>query len=178
MLKTPGICRHQDDMPDLMLRLREADLLVCATPLYVFSIPGLMNDFMDRQFPMAQPFIDIKDGICTHPLRYPSTKSKAVVLISTCGFPDTEHFSGLKETWHTLFRSGRRANGGDDLLCRWINVAASRSQECHPVVSGRGAKSGAGGSGNGLHCRWNVDHTRSPACQRQGTVRQTRQCLL
>ena len=115
MLKTPGVCRHQDDMPDLMLRLREADLLVYATPLYIFSVPGLMKDFMDRQFPMAQPFIDIKDGICTHPLRYPSTKSTAVVLISTCGFPDTEHFSGLKETWRTLFRSGRRAMAG--MIC-------------------------------------------------------------
>jgi len=54
MLKTPGICRHQDDMPDLMLRLREADLLVYAPPLYIFSVPGLMKDFMDRQFPMER----------------------------------------------------------------------------------------------------------------------------
>jgi multimeric flavodoxin WrbA len=115
MMKTPGVCRHQDDMPDLMLRLREADLLVYATPLYVFSVPGLMKDFMDRLFPIAQPFIDIKDGICSHPLRYPSIQSKTAVLISTCGFPDTEHFSGLKETWHTMFRSGRRAMAG--MIC-------------------------------------------------------------
>jgi putative NADPH-quinone reductase len=115
MLRNPGACRHQDDMPDLIQRLREVDLLVYATPLYVFSFPGLMKDFMDRQLPMAQPFIDIKDGICIHPLRYPSAESKSVVLIATCGFPDTEHFSGLKETWRTSFRSGRRVMSG--MIC-------------------------------------------------------------
>jgi multimeric flavodoxin WrbA len=108
MLKTPGVCRHHDDMSDLLLRVREADLLVYATPLYIYNVSGLMKDFMDRQFPLAQPFIDIKDGVCCHPLRYADMRAKSVALISTCGFPDTESYSGLKETWRIQFRSGKR----------------------------------------------------------------------
>jgi len=112
MLKTPGVCVHQDDMPELLLRIRAAEILVYATPLYIFSVPGLMKDFMDRQLPLGQPFIDIKDGRCSHPLRYRDMKTKSVVLISTCGFPETENFSGLKETWRTWFRTGKRAIAG------------------------------------------------------------------
>jgi hypothetical protein len=131
MLKTPGICVHQDDMPDLFGTLREADLLVCATPLYIFSVPGLMKDFMDRQLPMAQPFIDFKDGICIHPLRYKSARTKSVLLISTCGFPDTEHFSGLKETWRCMFRSGRMTTAG--MICCTAGAMLQR-MEARPVI--------------------------------------------
>jgi hypothetical protein len=115
MLKAPGVCVHLDDMPDLCLKIREADMLVYATSLHIFSVPAMMKDLIDRQFPLAQPFMDIKGGLCAHPLRYPDMGTKSVVLISTCGFPDTEHFSGLKETWRTQFRSGKRAIAG--MIC-------------------------------------------------------------
>ena len=35
--KTPGVCVHKDDMPELLDKLREADIVVHATPLYVFT---------------------------------------------------------------------------------------------------------------------------------------------
>ena len=102
-IKTPGICMHKDDMPAILERLRKADIIVFGSPLYIYNVTGLMKDFTDRLLPMAQPFIEIKDGVCTHPGRYSDFKPKAAVLISNSGFPEQSHFSGLKEVFRLGF---------------------------------------------------------------------------
>jgi multimeric flavodoxin WrbA len=99
--RTPGVCVHHDDMPELLLKVREADVLVLATPLYYFTVSGFMKGFMDRTLPLAQPFMEIKGGRCSHPPRYGSGLQH-MVLISNCGFPEQSHFSGLKETFRTM----------------------------------------------------------------------------
>ncbi len=97
--KTPGVCVHKDDdMPALLEKLRQADVVVYATPLYIFTVTAQMKAFMDRYIPMLQPFIIERDGQYIHPPRYESRHSK-VVLISNCGFPERHHFSGLEETF-------------------------------------------------------------------------------
>jgi multimeric flavodoxin WrbA len=99
--KTPGVCVHKDDMPAVIEKLAKAEVAVYATPLYVFTMSGLMKDLMDRIIPMAQPYIIKRGGHFIHPPRYPrpgSGKSK-VVLISNSGYPERHHFSGLEETF-------------------------------------------------------------------------------
>jgi multimeric flavodoxin WrbA len=54
--KTPGVCVHKDDIP-LLVKMRPADIIVYATPLYIFTVSGIMKDFMDRQIPNVQPHI-------------------------------------------------------------------------------------------------------------------------
>lgn len=103
-LKTPGDCIHQDDVPDLHEKMRNADVLVFASPLYVYTVTGLMKDFMDRIITLVQPFVEIKGGLCSHPLRYEG--DKAVVVISNCGFCEQIHFEGMKETFRRCFREG------------------------------------------------------------------------
>lgn len=105
---------HADDMAELIEKVRDADIIVYATPLYVYTVSGLMKDFMDRVLPMVQPYIDVKDGLCIHPPRYES-KSKTIVLISNSGFPEQGHFSGLKETMRCWFRGKERTIGG--MIC-------------------------------------------------------------
>ncbi len=97
--KTPGVCIHQDDMPALLERVIEARILVFATPLYVFTVSGLMKDFMDRLIPLALPHIVRRGHHYIHPMRRPDVWPKKVVLISNCGFPEPHHFSGLEETF-------------------------------------------------------------------------------
>jgi len=97
--KTPGVCIHQDDMPALLEKVREARILVFATPLYVFTVSGLMKDFMDRLIPLAFPYIIHRDHHFIHPMRHPEAWPKRMVLISNCGFPEGHHFSGLEETF-------------------------------------------------------------------------------
>ena len=98
--KTPGVCVHKDDMAALFPKVRQADVVVYATPLYVFTVSGLMKDFMDRLLPLADPHIVQRGAHYTHPPRYTDGPSvRRVVLISNCGFPERHHFSGLVETF-------------------------------------------------------------------------------
>ncbi|HEY3268971.1 MAG TPA: flavodoxin family protein [Armatimonadota bacterium] len=100
---TPGVCIHDDDMPALLEKLGEADVVVYATPLYVYTVSGLMKDFMDRHITRGYPDIVIRNGVSMHPLRHDTGRRRRGVVISNCGFPEQSHFSGLKETFRRMF---------------------------------------------------------------------------
>ncbi len=54
-LKT-GKCVHADDINKLLPAVREADVLVFATPVYYYSMSGQLKTFLDRLNPMyGQP---------------------------------------------------------------------------------------------------------------------------
>lgn len=102
--KTPGSCIHKDDMKYLLDKLLEADIIVYGTPLYYFTYTGIMKNFIDRQLPLVDRKIVCSDHGYTHNARNPQhIKTIKNVLISNCGFPGKNHFSGLLETfkvWH------------------------------------------------------------------------------
>jgi multimeric flavodoxin WrbA len=93
-LKTPGQCVQKDDMTGLLERMKQADVLVCATPLYVCGMSAQMKAFFDRFIPIAEPFIEIRNDVCAHPSRY-ERQWTGVVLISNCGFHELLHFNEL-----------------------------------------------------------------------------------
>lgn len=93
-LKTPGKCIHQDDMQMLLSKLGEANIWVFATPVYVDGMTGPMKNLLDRLIPLINPFIELRDGHCRHPLRE-GTKSGKVVLVSNCGFWEMDNFNPL-----------------------------------------------------------------------------------
>ena len=111
-VSTPGVCVHKDDMADLLQKVIDADVTVYASPLYVYTFTGLMKDFLDRSIPLVYPQFEVNDGITSHPGRH---DRKLAVLISNCGFPETVHFTGLKETFNCCFRGGWRDNAG--MIC-------------------------------------------------------------
>ncbi len=116
-IKTPGVCVHKDDMPELIQKVRGADVLVFATPLYVFTVSGLMKDFMDRMaMPLLQPFIIQRGDQYLHPRRYEGGSPGQYVLISNCGFPERQHFSGLVETFR-CFTSGPDSELAGAICC-------------------------------------------------------------
>lgn len=95
--KTPGECIFQDDMTDLRLKFRKADLIVLASPLYTFNVTGIMKNFLDRILPNIKPYMLIENGNTRHPHRYPEDKQQGFVVFSAAGFPEVEHnFDGLK----------------------------------------------------------------------------------
>lgn len=104
-LKTPGVCVHQDDMPALLEKFRKADLVVYAVPLYIYTVPGLMKDFMDRCCPLIKPHIVKRGNQYIHPTRYEDEWPKKMVLISNCGYPERHHFGGLVETFRQFSAS-------------------------------------------------------------------------
>jgi putative sterol carrier protein len=99
--KTPGICVQKDDMLLLLEKIHHVDIMVYATPLYFFTVSGLMKNFMDRTIPLVDPHI-LKRGehYDTHPPRYEDMLKRHIVLISNCGFPERENFSALVEMFH------------------------------------------------------------------------------
>ncbi len=95
-VKTPGECVRKDDMAALLPKYAEAELVVFATPLYHYSMSGLLKNFIDRTLPLAQPWI-VEDtstpGLSAHPSRFPMERS--IFLVSPCGFPEFGHFGQL-----------------------------------------------------------------------------------
>jgi multimeric flavodoxin WrbA/putative sterol carrier protein len=124
-IKTPGVCVHKDDMPQVIAKLAKAEMVVYATPLYVFTMSGLMKDMMDRMIPMAQPYIIERGDHYIHPPRYaqPGSGKGKMVLISNSGYPERHHFSGLEETFR------RWADSPDEELAGIICCAGGALME-------------------------------------------------
>jgi putative sterol carrier protein/putative NADPH-quinone reductase len=114
--KTPGVCAHQDDMPALLEKIRRADIVVYATPLYIFTVTAQMKAFMDRHLPLLSPYIIKQGDQFIHPMRYEEDWPKKMVLISNCGFPERHHFSALVETFR-CFTSGPNSEMVATILC-------------------------------------------------------------
>lgn len=86
-LKTPGSCYQKDDMQMLYPKLREADIYVFASPIYVNGVTGPMKMLIDRLLPLVDtcPYVVLRDGRCDHFPRERRIGGK-VVLVSTCGY--------------------------------------------------------------------------------------------
>ena len=85
---TPGECVIHDDMADVFGKRISADLIVWSFPLYFFNVPGGLKNLIDRQLPMALPFMEDRSdgyGSGSHPTRYDMGNIRNV-LVSTCGF--------------------------------------------------------------------------------------------
>ena len=46
-LKTPGVCSHKDDMAWLLPKMRDADVMVYATPVYGYGMTGQMKNLLE-----------------------------------------------------------------------------------------------------------------------------------
>ena len=111
--KTPGKCVQRDDMDLILPKVKEADLIVIATPLYIFQATGLVKDFLDRIIPIAEPYLVEKDGVTTHPMR-DRVKPRKIFLISVAGFPERSHFDGLVLSFKRF--AGPKGYVGDILI--------------------------------------------------------------
>lgn len=100
--KTPGKCIHKDDMEELLIKVSQVDIMVYATPLYYFTVTGIMKDFMDRKLPLCKREIIKVGDKYTHPTRYQKESPTKNVLISSCGFPGEYNFLGLLETFNVM----------------------------------------------------------------------------
>lgn len=93
MIRPDGRCIHRDDMDNLLPKIRDADILVLASPMYVDGVTGPMKTLMDRMVPILQIFIEARDGHTRHPLK--ETKHRRIILVSSCGFWERDNFNAL-----------------------------------------------------------------------------------
>ncbi|NPV60766.1 MAG: flavodoxin family protein [Actinobacteria bacterium] len=104
--KTPGVCRHKDDVPALHVKMLRADVLVYATPLYICTMSAIMKRFLDRIMPLAEPYQEYRDGACSHPHQNKREREMRTVLLSTCGFPGLRNFDPLVFTFERIAEVG------------------------------------------------------------------------
>ncbi len=107
--KTPGRCCITDDMAGVIENMLWADVTVWSFPLYCFSVPGPLKNLMDRQLPMALPFMSEdggETGSGSHPARY-DMSGKRTVVISTCGFFTAEgNYDGVRSLFDHICGRG------------------------------------------------------------------------
>ncbi len=82
--KKPGTCHLQDDMRDLYPKVKMADILVLATPVYI-PLPGEMQNFVNRLTPLINPFLSWREGRTRAELRS-DVKIKKIALVATSGW--------------------------------------------------------------------------------------------
>jgi putative sterol carrier protein/putative NADPH-quinone reductase len=109
-VRTPGECIHKnkDSMVAAMDQYNSADLVIFGTPLYHFSMSGIMKTFIDRTLPRIEPWLiphpDIPN-VTFHPERF--HKPNKIMLVSPCGFPEFDHFESLVATFRHMARMER-----------------------------------------------------------------------
>lgn len=105
--KTPGKCCISDDMSTVLQDMLWADVIIWSFPLYYFGIPGPLKNLMDRQLPMAMPFMTKDSETGGHPSRY-DMSGKRHVVISTCGFFTAEgNYDGVNAMFDHLCGKGK-----------------------------------------------------------------------
>ena len=103
--RTPGVCTHEDSMAGALEKFNTADMVIFGTPLYHFTMSGIMKDFIDRILPRLEPWLIPHPhiaGVTGHPERF--RKPEKIFLISPCGFPEFEHFESLVATFKHIAR--------------------------------------------------------------------------
>lgn len=93
-INAPGECHEKDDMDMIYPKMRQADIIVFATPVYFDGMPGPMKNLIDRLIPLLEPYYEIREGHCRHSLPQDHEHSK-IVLVSTCAFWEMDNFNPL-----------------------------------------------------------------------------------
>jgi len=85
----PGECYIQDDMQELYSKLREAETLVLATPVYI-PLPGEMQNVINRLVALAEPLLETREGR-TRARFHKDVNIRRIVLICTSGWWEKEN---------------------------------------------------------------------------------------
>ena len=88
--KKPGQCYILDSMQSLYPKLREAEILVLATPVYI-PLPGEMQNLINRLCPLLEPILNKQHGR-TRARFHAEVKISKIVLVSTCGWWEMGNF--------------------------------------------------------------------------------------
>ena len=86
----PGQCYIPDNMQSLYPKLREAKILVLATPVYI-PLSGEMQNLINRLCPLVEPILKKQNGR-TRARLHNEVKISKIVLVSACGWWEKGNF--------------------------------------------------------------------------------------
>jgi multimeric flavodoxin WrbA len=93
----PGTCGQKDDMQMLLPKIKEADVIVWASPVYYHGITGPLKNLMDRQLPLY--------------ILGSQMKPQKVVLVSSCSDWEVSMFDSILLQMKTIYT---RPDGSSD----------------------------------------------------------------
>jgi multimeric flavodoxin WrbA len=86
----PGECCIKDEMDSVYEKLKSAEIVIFATPVYI-PLPGGMQKLINRLCPIFEPLLETRDGRTRGRVRN-DVKVKKIVLVSTGGWWEKENF--------------------------------------------------------------------------------------
>ena len=99
-----GKCIFNDDMTALKTKLSQADIVVCATPVYFYSMSGAMKDFWDRCFPFICGYQTDSNGNWINKTNFEvNPKVFVSINIGSGRFADT--YAPIIATWNAIAKS-------------------------------------------------------------------------
>jgi len=103
-LAKPGHCSQRDDMGPLLDEALEADVLVCMTPVYHFSMSSAMKAFFERTFPLLAPrLVPSGRGFLRNSIREPGRwRGKKLITLVAGALRNPEMFRPINETFQLI----------------------------------------------------------------------------
>ena len=106
----PGECIHKDAMQEIYPKMKAADVIIIATPVYI-PLPGEMQNFINRLCPLILPRLETHDGRTRARFRV-DVRIKKFLLISTGGWWEVENFETVTQIVEELaLNSGAEFSG-------------------------------------------------------------------
>lgn len=110
--KNPGICGQKDDMQMLLPKIKEADVIVWASPVYYSGVTGPLKNLMDRQLP-----INLQGG---------RQKRQKIVLVSTCSAWELSTFDPMLLQMKAIYT---KPDGSCDFVAALLRPTAEGVKE-------------------------------------------------
>jgi len=88
-----GHCYIRDDMQSLYPRLRESDVWVVGTPVFI-PLPGALTNLLNRLMPLIQCIVETKDGR-TRARFHTNVRTKRLVLVGVSGWWELDNFGSV-----------------------------------------------------------------------------------
>ena len=103
-LVTPGQCIHRDAMSAVLEDVLAAEVIVCSTPFYFYSMSAYLKTFFDRTLPLTrQGFVPSARGQIRNSIRYPERwTGKKLITIVAGAFKDPGGYRPLNETFQLI----------------------------------------------------------------------------
>lgn len=99
-----GQCSVKDDMPGLIRKFLDSDMVVFASPLYMDMVSSVMKAFIDRLLPLLDPHFELdENGEYRHYKRH--VKYPDFIILSNGHMPEQSQFQAVKLYMARLARS-------------------------------------------------------------------------
>ncbi|HON79872.1 MAG TPA: flavodoxin family protein [Spirochaetota bacterium] len=104
MHKNPGVCVLHDEMEIIYNELKQSDVVIFGSPVYLDGITAQLKTVIDRLVCCMEPFL-VTDhtGFTRHSFSW--RLPEKFIIVSTCGFPETDTFNALIDYFRSLSKN-------------------------------------------------------------------------